>query len=295
MRGLVALLVACAPAVDREHVPETGTSVVEANGITFHYLEEGEGPLVLLLHGFPDTAHTWDRVRPALADAGYRAVSPFARGYAPTEIPDRDTDVETMGRDVIALIEALGEQQAIVVGHDWGAEHAYAAAHLAPERIERLVVVAIPHRDTLRLSPSTLWSGRHFTYLNRPSALRLMQRDDFAHVEELYARWAPTWELPAGELQHVKNAFALEPCLDAALGYYRANTLSTPDFMQHDLHVPTLLIGGRDDLLPEPAFTEDSRDRFAGPYQVEMLDGGHFVHRESPEAFERVLLEFLEG
>ena len=89
----------------REHVPETGTQTVEANGLTFHYFEEGEGPLVLLMHGFPDTAHTWDDVRPALAAAGYRAVSPFTRGYAPTGAPETDTDSRTMGEDVLALIE----------------------------------------------------------------------------------------------------------------------------------------------------------------------------------------------
>src|SRR5947209_9869516 len=104
---------------------------IEANGLRFAYFEEGQGPLVLLLHGFPDTAHTWDEVRPALAGAGYRAVSPFMRGYFPTAIPaDGKYDSETLGRDALALIEALGEKQAVVVGHDWGASAAYAAAAL---------------------------------------------------------------------------------------------------------------------------------------------------------------------
>src|SRR5258708_3650864 len=94
---------------------------VTANGVRFAYLEEGRGPLVLLLHGFPDTPQTWDRARPALAEAGYRAVTPFMRGYAPTEIPHAEAyDSDTLGRDALALIEALGERDAVVVGHDWG-------------------------------------------------------------------------------------------------------------------------------------------------------------------------------
>jgi|GEM_PF-3747368 len=81
---------------------------VQANGLRFAYFEEGTGPLVLLLHGFPDTAHAWDQVRPALAAAGFRAVSPFTRGYAPTEVPrDEAFDADTLGRDALALIEAL--------------------------------------------------------------------------------------------------------------------------------------------------------------------------------------------
>src|SRR2546421_12761958 len=91
---------------------------VDANGLRFAYLEEGAGPLVLLLHGFPDTAHSWDALRPRLAAKGYRAVSPFTRGYHPTEIPARDADQETLARDALALIEALGERDAIVVAHD---------------------------------------------------------------------------------------------------------------------------------------------------------------------------------
>src|ERR1700722_16405688 len=96
------------------------TNFVDANGLRFAYLEEGSGPLVLLLHGFLDTAHSWDDLRPRLAAKGYRAVSPFLRGYPPGAIPDRDPDQETMARDPLALIEALGAREAIVIGHDFG-------------------------------------------------------------------------------------------------------------------------------------------------------------------------------
>jgi pimeloyl-ACP methyl ester carboxylesterase len=121
-------------------------STVQANGLRFACLEEGQGPLVLLLHGFPDTPHTWDATRPALARAGFRAVSPFLRGYAPSEIPaDGDYRIDALARDVAGLIEALGEERAIVVGHDWGAAAAYGAAIRFPERIRFLATVSIPH------------------------------------------------------------------------------------------------------------------------------------------------------
>src|SRR5271168_3195362 len=110
---------------------------VDANGLNFAYLENGSGPLVLMLHGFPDTAHSWDDLRPRLAARGYRAVSPFMRGYHPTAIPTRDADAATLAADVLALVKALGETRAIVVGHDWGAAAAYGAAALAPDAIAK--------------------------------------------------------------------------------------------------------------------------------------------------------------
>src|ERR1700733_5245221 len=114
---------------------------VEANGLRFAYLEDGSGPLVLMLHGFPDTAHTWDDLRPRIAAKGYRAVSPFMRGYHPTAIPDRDADQETLARDALALIEALGADDAVIIGHDWGAAAAYGAAGLGRERVTKLFAV----------------------------------------------------------------------------------------------------------------------------------------------------------
>src|ERR1700722_16849389 len=118
---------------------------VDANGLNFAYLEEGSGPLVLMLHGFPDTAHTWDDLRPRIAARGYRAVSPFMRGYHPTGIPDRDADQETLAHDAVALIEALGASEAIVIGHDFGAGAAYGAAAPGPGRVTKLFALATPH------------------------------------------------------------------------------------------------------------------------------------------------------
>ncbi len=106
---------------------------IDANGLRFAYLEQGRGPLVVMLHGFPDTAYTWAHVMPELARAGSRVVAPFMRGYHPTQLPKPGViDPDTTGRDVLALIAALGEATAIVVGHDWGASAAYAAASLEP-------------------------------------------------------------------------------------------------------------------------------------------------------------------
>ncbi|MES4793201.1 MAG: alpha/beta hydrolase, partial [Chloroflexota bacterium] len=101
-----------------------------ANGVEFAYLTAGDGPLALLLHGFPDTAHTWRHLLPELAAAGFRVVAPWMRGYAPSSLaPDDCYQSGALGADAIALHEALGgDTDAVLVGHDWGAVAAYAAA-----------------------------------------------------------------------------------------------------------------------------------------------------------------------
>src|SRR5262252_2808385 len=105
-------------------------TTVRANDLDFGLLEAGSGPLALCLHGFPDTAHTWEHLLPTLAGAGFRAVAPFMRGYAPTAVPaDGAYDVGALAADAVALHEALGgDREAVLIGHDWGAEAAYAAA-----------------------------------------------------------------------------------------------------------------------------------------------------------------------
>lgn len=268
-------------------------STLHANGLRFAFLEEGAGPLVLLLHGFPDTAHTWDAVRPALAAAGYRAVSPFMRGYVPTEIPAAEAyDGDTLGRDVLALIEALGEEKAIVVGHDWGASAAYSAATLGPDRVELLVTLAIPHLASIRPTPWLAWGLRHFLALRPRSAASRIRARDLAYIDELVRRWSPTWDVPPGETAAVKAAFREPGCLEAALGYYRAVGVRPVASQRERIGVPAVSFAGADDLFPQAAF-DRAASWYTGGYRVVRMPGGHFMHREHPARFIQELLEVL--
>jgi pimeloyl-ACP methyl ester carboxylesterase len=267
---------------------------VDANGLRFAYFEEGSGPLVLLVHGFPDTPHTWDEVRPALARAGYRAVSPYTRGYAPTAIPaDGKYDGDALGADVLALIPALGADKAILVGHDWGAGACYSAATVGPERIERLITVAVPHPASLRPSLRLLWGARHFIRFQWKSADRLLRADDFAHVDELVHRWSPAWQVPPGEAAAVKECFRQPGSVEAALGYYRAVGLKPPSSQRGKIGVPTVAFAGTDDPTLRVADYERARRRFTGPYDVVAMPGGHFLHREHGARFIDELLRVL--
>jgi len=268
---------------------------VPANGLRFAYLSEGTGPLVLLLHGFPDTAHTWDRTLREVAAAGFRAVAPFMRGYAPSEIPaDGDYDVDTLGRDVLALIEALGERHAIVVGHDWGAAAAYSAASLDPDRLRMLVTVAIPHPRALKPTPWLLWKQRHFLVLRRANAGARVRENNFAYVDELWHRWSPAWKaIPASETAAVKQAFAEPGRAEAAAAYYSFVSIRPPASYRAQIKVPAVAFAGEHDVIDSRAY-EKARHCFDASYEVVIVPGGHFMHREHPDAFVPELVRVLK-
>jgi pimeloyl-ACP methyl ester carboxylesterase len=269
---------------------------VDANGLRFAYLEQGSGPLVLLLHGFPDTAYTWDRTMAELAKAGYRAVAPFMRGYHPTAIPaDGKYDIETLGRDAGALIEALGEHSAIVVGHDWGSTAAYGVATLAPERVRLLVTVAIPHPRSIKPTPGNLWRLRHFLDLRREHAPARIRKNNFADIDVLWRRWSPAWkDLPASETAPVKASLGHPGSLEAACSYYAALPAlpRAPALFRKNITVPAVTFAGERDLVPTRAF-EKARVCYDGPYEVVLLPGGHFMHREHPDEFTRELVRVV--
>lgn len=268
---------------------------IKANGIQFATLEWGSGPLVLCFHGFPDTAHTWDVVGPAVAAAGYRVVAPFLRGYAPSSRPSTDTDSRTLGEDVLALIDALGDGPTRVIGHDWGAEAVYAAVGLDPARVDRLVTIGIPPRAAVSFTPALAWAIRHFATLRLPGAERRFAANDLAGIAALWHRWSPTWKYSEADLAPVKAAFSEPGVVHAALGYYRAATPVVQDFLRAKIPRPALLIAGADDPNIAPAAFERCRPHFTGAFQVVSVRGGHFCHRESPEATITAILPFLAG
>src|SRR5690242_16621427 len=116
-----------------------------SGGQAFRYLDSGEGPLVLLFHGFPDGPDSWDPIRQRLNAEGYRTVVPYLRGYHPATFSERGFKGRDLAEDHVLLLDALGESSAVVVGHDWGTSIAYGAATKYPERVSKMVAIGIPH------------------------------------------------------------------------------------------------------------------------------------------------------
>jgi pimeloyl-ACP methyl ester carboxylesterase len=266
---------------------------VHANGLRFAYFEEGSGPLVLMLHGFPDTAHSWDDLRPRIAAKGYRAVSPFMRGYHPSAIPDRDPDQETLARDPLALIEALGAGDAIVIGHDWGASAAYGAAALGPDRVQKLFAIGIPHPAALKPSLKKIWGVRHFAAYKLPGAPNRFARNDFAALPAIYRRWSPSWNPDPSEFDDVRASFSDPASLDAAFGYYRKLSPVPSASLKARIRVPTVVFAGLDDPIVAPSDYRFAARMFESEYTVEEVRGGHFMHREHPDVFAERLLTHL--
>lgn len=274
-------------------MPTPEIKYVDANGLRFAYLEEGKGPLVLLLHGFPDTARSWDDARPRIAAKGYRVVSPWMRGYKPTAIPERDADLETIGRDALAMIEAFGERSAIVIGHDWGGAAAYAASALDPTKVSKLFVVGIPHPATVKPTPAKVWKVRHFIAYKLRGAAGRFARNDFAALPAIYKRWSPAWSPAAEEFAAVRESFAEPQSLDAAFGYYRELQFKPQKFLRKPIEVPTVVFAGTEDPILSPADYHKGKRMFPAGYTVEEMRGGHFMHREHPDEFADKLLAHL--
>ena len=154
------------------------TGSVRANGIQFHYLEAGSGPLVLCLHGFPDHARSFRFQLPALAKAGFRAVAPYLRGYAPTDVPANGPfQYAALAKDAAALVEALSPKEpGFVFGHDWGAVATYGAAQIAPQRIGKRTgrgIAAAQRRGLQRQAPRQPALGRIQAQAAQPGLGRL--------------------------------------------------------------------------------------------------------------------------
>lgn len=283
---------------------ELTARTVRANELDFGILEAGTGPLALCLHGFPDTARTWRHLLPALAGAGFHAVAPYLRGYAPTGIPaDGAYQVAALVADAVALHEALGgDGDAVLIGHDWGAETAYGAAAFAPGRWRRLVTLAIPPPGLDDVLLSDYEQLKRFFYLfmfRDADAERVVALDQMAFLDKLWRDWSPG--LAAGEhLAEVKRSLAEPANLAAAIGYYRATGRAQGRYAAQQQAIarqppqPTLYLhGARDGCIAAELCR--GAERFLAPSSrmVVVGDAGHFLHLEKPAEVNASILDWI--
>ncbi|MDQ1396822.1 MAG: hypothetical protein QOG64_2081 [Acidimicrobiaceae bacterium] len=285
------------------------TGNVSTSTLTFGFLEAGpaDGPLALCLHGFPDSAWTWRYLLPGLAEAGYHAVAPFMRGYAPTEVPaDGAYQTGALVRDACALHEALGgDGRAVLIGHDWGALAAYGAAAFAPERWRRVVTGAVPpsgSMGTAFFSYDQLRRSWYMFFFQSPLADMAVAMDDLEFIGRLWQDWSPGFD-GAEDVAHVKDCLRDPAHLAAALGYYRATFGTTEPQPEYEpeqaataapLTQPTLYLHGVIDGCIGIALGETAESFLPAGSRMERIEGaGHFLHVEKPDEVNRLILDFV--
>jgi len=292
-------------------IPGAEVSTLQCGELRFTAYAMGRGPLVLLLHGFPDTPLTFHRQLPFLAANGFRPVAVTLRGYEPGSQPrDGSYRVRELAQDVVDWIAALGASRAHLVGHDWGATIAFAAATSRPDLFDSLTAIAVP--QPVRFA--TLLRGdraqqRRSSYMMffqlRGLAEFLLRRRGFARLERLWEGWSPGWPERAERFAAVRSAFEQPGVLRAALTYYRqaldarspagqaGAALLLPPMPVRTLGIHGLqdgCIGG--DIFVRSMLAED----FPAGLELAGFEGvGHFVHQEAAEAVNRRLLGFLRA
>src|SRR5215471_14406130 len=281
---------------------------VTANGTRFHIAEAGEGPLVLLLHGFPQFWWTWRAQLESLPAAGYRAVAADLRGYGGSDKPPRGYDLITAASDAAGMVRALGEANAVVVGHDWGGLVAWTMATYHPKVVRRLVVVSVAH--PLRMRTAMLAGPAHHGWRHGytlgfqlpvlPES-RLV-RNDAEQVGQMLHAWSgPGWPDKETEYRY-RAAMGIPSVAHSALEYHRwfLRSALRPDGIRYahrmraPIQAPTLHLHGALDPCVLARSAQGSARYVAAPYRWRLIDGaGHFLPEEQPDRFDSALRTWL--
>ncbi|MBO0863571.1 MAG: alpha/beta hydrolase [Mycobacterium sp.] len=302
-----------------------------------HTVEAGErgAPLVLLAHGFPELAYSWRHQIPALAAAGYHVLAPDQRGYGRSSRPENisDYNIAELSADLIGLLDDVGAQTAVFVGHDWGAPVAWSTAQLHPDRVAAVVGLSVPPVPRAQVPPTQAFRkvfGDNFFYMlyfqepgiadaelgadaattirrmmgglrpptDRAAALRMIRPGPEGFIERLpEPDGLPSW-ISAQELDHYIVEFS-RTGFSGGLNWYRnldRNWEIMADPAAPTIEMSTMFVAGADD--PVLGFTR--RDRAAevvtGPYREVIIEGaGHWLQQERPDQVNEVLLDFLNG
>jgi pimeloyl-ACP methyl ester carboxylesterase len=263
---------------------------------------------VLCVHGFPDSPVTWRHLAPSLAAAGLHVVMPWLRGYPPSEVVDGSYQVAVLARDVLALANALSPGRPVrIVGHDWGGLAAYGAATLAPDRVDRIVVLSVAPTRAFRAflvrdGAQQQASWYQFLFQLSPLGERVLEADDLGLVDRLWAAWSPGWPADPEALAAAKET--IRAGFPAALSFYRDTwqpARQEPELAEDQrrivegpVPVATLVLhGGRDGCILPGAFEGATACLADGSAVVALPDVGHFLHLEDPVGVARRILGFL--
>lgn len=273
------------------------------NGIHMHYVIQGQGPLIVLLHGFPEFWYSWRHQIPFLADLGYTVVAPDLRGYNDTDKPRTGYDIANLLRDIVGLIQGLEYDRAVIVGHDWGGVLAWVFAQSYPQFTERLIVMNAPHPAAMQRELRTLKQMRKSWYV---LAFQIPWLPEYMlgrhHAKAIgnliYQAAIQKEAFPRDVLMRYRDAMSKPRALQSSLAYYRtlfrhAFNVTTGASANIPIPAPTLLIWGEQDVALDIALTQ-GLERWVPDLLVRRIaDSGHWVQQEKPTLVNAHLKEFL--
>jgi pimeloyl-ACP methyl ester carboxylesterase len=291
-------------------MPAVRTSTLE---IAYEELGPRGGQAIILLHGFPDDAHAYDRVAPPLADAGCRVLVPYLRGYAPTRFLDpatpRMAQQAAIGQDLLDFMDALGIERAALAGYDWGGRAACIAALLKPERVRALVTIGgyNVQNPSAEPRPASAVEERLYWYqwyFNTERGRVGLEKNRHDVCKLLWREWMPTWKFDEAEYARTAPAFDSPDFVPVVIHSYRVRHKNAPSDPQYDaierhlatrpkLTVPTIVMHGAVDPMSMRRSETELAQFPAGTERRVIPNVGHFPPREAPEAVVDALLALL--
>lgn len=289
----------------RERVPSIREGFLPAGDLRLHVVEAGpeDGPLVVLLHGFPEFWYSWRQQIGPLAEAGYRVLVPDQRGYNQSDKPRRVRDyrLEQLGQDVLHLVEAAGRRTASVVGHDWGAVVGWWLGSHHPDRLERLALLNVPHpavmRHHLLTNRKQLRRSWYIFFFQLPwLPERLLGKDGFSFAARSLRDTSRRGTFTDEALDRYREAWSRPGALRSMLHWYRAafrGALSP--YGPTRVPVETLLIWGARDTALGREMARPSLERCDRGQLAFVEEATHWVQHEEPERVNALLLRHLRG
>ncbi|HWG07796.1 MAG TPA: alpha/beta hydrolase [Solirubrobacteraceae bacterium] len=291
--------------------------ILETNGIELSVLDEGAGPLVVLCHGFPELAYSWRHQVPALTDAGYRVLAPDMRGFGGSSAPEpvEAYDVVTLCRDMTGLLDELGEQDAVFVGHDWGANVAWWLAVLAPERVRAVAGLSVPFVPRAPAAPIPIMRRHlgddfYIVWFQEPGVADEALARNVRRTLTTSRQWTADWALEDGSeprraawLSEEELAVYVETFertgFTGGLNWYRnidRNWELTEPFAERRVEQPAMFLTGELDPVSRFMPAEAMRGWVTDLRTEVVVPGaGHWVQQQAPSEVNAALLDFLGG
>ena len=277
----------------------------ERTGISYLSTGAEDAPLVVCLHGFPDIPRTWAPLTEHLCEAGYRVVSPWLPGYAPSSL-EGPFDSPTLARTILSFVDELSPSEPVrIVGHDWGSVITQFALAQRPERFRAAAILAIPHvlafATNIERYPRQLQRSAYMGFFQLPIVSdRVVKFRNYRFIERLWHSWSPGFDPGPDYFEELK--LCLRASMPAPLKYYRAMaSLKAIREMRATLAagpivVPTMYLHGERDGLVGPEITEDQEAHFSALFEmVRLADAGHFLHLERPAEVNGAIRRWFEG